>query len=359
MSPHTSHTPLIVGMVGVGGFGGYRRTRMRQTGLFRLAACYDRNAEALAQACSEEHAKAAQSVEALLAEPGLEGLVISTGIDTHASLAVAAMQAGLHVFVEKPLCGSPAEIDLLTQARQATGRIVGVGHNDVHVDPICRLIRQHLDDGLLGTLTCYEENTSHGGGLEIRPGDWRGQLDRNPGGMLMQCGVHALHQLRHLFGPISSLAAMMRYDANPNTQTADVANVLIRHQSGLIGTLNCYHVTPYCHELRVFGTEATLYTDTHLKKAWRQQRKAHQVEERIEIPVPAVDPQPENSNLLNWYRAIRERIAPRPSLEDGIEAVLPVFAAAISDAQRRTVDLSEIQIKRPQPAETRCPAEKN
>src|SRR5690606_19620913 len=99
-------------------------------------------------------------------------------------------------------------------------------------DPIVRTVREHLERGTLGTLTAYEENTSHSGGLEIRPGDWRGLRDRNPGGMLLQCGVHALHRLVHLFGPIERVGAMMRYDANQATQTADAACTIIRHRSG-------------------------------------------------------------------------------------------------------------------------------
>lgn len=332
---------LVVGMVGLANFGGHRRTLMRATGLFQIAAAFDRNPAALEAAQKQDGAKPVNSFEELLAFPGLEAIVISTGVDSHAPFAIQAMERGLHVFVEKPLCGRIEEIEQLVETRNRTKRIVGVGHSDNETSPVGRLIKDYLANGKIGTLAAYEENTSHSGGLEIKPGDWRGMRDKNPGGMLLQCGVHALHQLVYLFGPIAQVSCQMRYDANPNTQTADVANVLIRHKSGLLGTLNCYHITAYIHELHLFGTKGNLYIDTHAKKAWYQERKRGEVEPRVEVEVPKVASS-DTANLINWFNAIRKGTVASPSLEDGIAAVLPVFASEISDQQGRTVTLDEV-----------------
>jgi UDP-N-acetyl-2-amino-2-deoxyglucuronate dehydrogenase len=344
MTPET----MIVGMIGVGGFGVRRRGYMRRTGHFKIAACCDRGPEALKKACSEEGATPCADFDELLATPGLEGVVIATGADTHTDLTLRALRAGLHVFVEKPLCSNEAQIAQLLEARRVSGRVVGVGHSDVHADAIYRLIRHYIDSGRLGTVAAYEDNSSHSGGLEIKKGDWRSFKENNPGGMLFQCGVHALHGLTYLFGPVASVQAMMRYDAHPGTETADVTNVLIRHESGMVGTLNCYHVTPYCRELRVFGTRGALFLDTNLRRAWFQERKRGEVEPRVEIPVPAVEPLDDCSNVINWYKACRGEGQPRPSLEDGINAVLPVFAAELAAEEGRAVMLDELRQGAPQ-----------
>ena len=211
---------LTVGMIGVANFGAFRRKQMRASGHFTLAAVCDRNAESLAAAVTEEQSAAYTDFAAMLAHPGLEGVVISTGADSHASLAIAAMRKGLHVFVEKPLCCFVAEVDALRQAARETGRVIGLGHNHCVSDPLLNLAKRFIEEGRLGTVVAFEENSSHSGGLEINPGDWRGLADRNPGGMLFQCGVHAFHGMAYLFGPIDTVQAMMRYDANPNTETA-------------------------------------------------------------------------------------------------------------------------------------------
>ena len=343
MSETSNQPRMKVGMVGVSGFGAARRRTLRQAGLFDLVACYDRNPDAMKKAQEEDGAKPTQSLDELLQTPGLEGLVISTGVDSHVELAVRGLEAGLHVLVEKPLCGRPEEAQRLIEARDRTGLVVATGHSDYETSAIYQLGRQYIDAGKLGTLVCYEENSSHSGGLEIKPGDWRGLRENNPGGMLLQCGVHSVHLLRYLIGPIDKLDAMMRYDAHDGTETADAANVLLHHENGLIGTLNCYHTTGYVHELRLFGTKGNLYMDTIQKRAWFQPRKRGEREDREEITVPKAPEHAGHANVINWFRAVREGRPPQPSLEDGVEAVLVVFAAERADHEGRRVALSEIR----------------
>lgn len=332
---------LTVGLVGVANFGGYRRKQMQAAGCFNLVAMCDRNTEALAMAATDEKARAYDDFRAMLEHPGLEGIVISTGADSHARFAIAAMRKGLHVFVEKPLCCSAEEVAALRQTQRETGCVVGLGHNHCASDGLLNLAKDYIAEGRLGTVVAFEENSSHSGGLEIEPGDWRGMAGRNPGGMLFQCGVHALHALAYLFGPVDAVQAMMRYDANPNTETADAANVLLHCPNGLVGTLNCYHVTGYCHELRIFGTKGNLYLDTHKKQAWFQPRKRNEVEEREPVAVPASPPEHLHANVLSWYEGIRHGKPVYPGLEDGIAAVLPVFAAEQSSVKRTQVEISK------------------
>ena len=333
MTPVSS--PVRVGMIGVGGYGSYRRERLREAGGFELLACCDQNEQALAQACEQEGARAVTNFDALLADPQIEAVIISTGIDTHASFAIQAMQAGKHVFVEKPLCASKAEADELIRVRDETGCVCVVGHTDNDSDPITQLTKSMIISDQLGTVVAYEENASHSGGLWIQPGDWRGQRERNPGGMLMQCGVHALHRFNYLFGPVVNVAAMMRYDAHLDTQTADATNVLLRHASGLVGTLNCYHVTAYCHELRLFGTNGNLYINTHEYQAWFQPSERGGAETREPVVLSRPDAVQRCANLIHWRNAIRKGAPAHPSLEDAVAAVAPVFAAEKAAEKRQ------------------------
>lgn len=334
--------PIRIGMVGVGRFGTHRRKTLRQAGRFDLVACCDRDPAALQEACEEERARPFDSMDRMLGAADLEAIMVSTGADSHASLALQAMNAGKHVFIEKPLCSTLEEVGALRETQRRTGAVVGLGHAHVDLVPSVRLVRTLGETGRLGTLVCYEENSSHSGGLEFRRDEWRATRARNPGGMLFQCGVHALHGLVHLFGPVRSLSAMMRYDANPATETADAACVLLRHTSGMIGTLNCYHVTAYCHEFRIFGTRGNAYIDTFTGAADFQPRKRGGIENREPVELdPLADDAPVR-NLLEWARAIRTGTDPSPSLDDGMNAVLPVFAAQRAADERREVLLEEL-----------------
>jgi predicted dehydrogenase len=321
--------PLRIAQVGVGNFGAYRRARLRETGLFTLIAAYDHNPEALAQCRQEDGAAPADSYEAMLETPGLEAVIISTGAKYHAQQIIAAVERGLHVFVEKPLCSTPEEVEQLLAVQRATGRVIGVGHTDHSHDAVARTTQHLLAHGELGVVAAVEATTAHSGGLFIQPGDWRGDPQKNPGGMLFQCGVHKIHELQFLFGPIVRVSAMMRGDVHA-TGTADVALCLLEFASGLVGTLHAYHVTPYYHTLHIFGTAATLYRESRFFDEGTTLRLQREHLDGKAQPREVVTVTGENDvcgNLRSFYRAIREGGEASPSLRDGAAAVNVVFAA--------------------------------
>lgn len=332
---------LKVGMVGVGGFGGFRRERMRETGLFDLVAAYDLNTAALARCQQEDGARPVVSFKELLGVPGLEALVISTGARFHAEQAIQAMEKGLHVFVEKPLCSTPSELEAMVAAQKKTGRVVGVGHHDHSHDAVSATIKSMIDGGQLGKVASFELTTAHSGGLVMKPGEWRADPARNPGGMLFQCGVHGIHRLLFYFGPITRVASMMRYDVH-TSPTADVALCHLQFASGLIGALNAYHVTPYRHTLQIYGTRVNLYliegTFDQPKRLFSQETKLDGQKEP-EVPVTVKGESDDCGNLRSFYRAIREGGQPYPSLIDGARAVQAVFAAEESARLGRTVEV--------------------
>lgn len=322
---------LRVAMVGVGGFGAHRRKLMRQAGCFKLVAAYDHNPEALAAACREDGAAAAESYEALLDTPGIDAMVISTGATAHAAQVIAAIERGLHVFVEKPVCTNEAELAQLRAIATRTDRVIATGHTDLTNDPVAECIRGLLHADALGRIAAAEVTTAHSGGLLIKPGDWRGRADANPGGMLFQCGVHKIHELMYYFGPVRQVSAMMRHDVH-TTETADVAVCLLAFESGVVATLKAYHVTPYYHRLCIMGTAASLYRDdrffdegTTLQMQRHDAKHPGAKQPRETVAIPSVgDP---CGSLRSFHRAVRTGSAAYPSLVDGLRAVAVVFAA--------------------------------
>ncbi|MEY2906960.1 MAG: 1,5-anhydro-D-fructose reductase [Verrucomicrobiota bacterium] len=335
---------IKVAQVGVANFGRYRRERLRESGLFDLVAAHDFNPEALAACEAEDGARPVGGYDELLETPGIEAVIICSGGKDHADHMVRAMEKGLHVFVEKPLCSTPEEVGLLLETQRRTGRVVGVGHADHSTCRVSRATKRLIDDGVLGSIATFEKTTAHSGGLQIKPGDWRGDPAKNPGGMLFQCGVHGFHELMYYFGPITDVSALMRHDVH-TTGTADVAICHLQFASGLVGTLNAYHVTPYRHTLSLYGTKANLYrNDRYFSEGTSMQIQkvsGSNGEEPLE-PVPLPGDDDLCGNLRNFYRAIREGGECYPSLRDGALAVQVVFAAEESARTRRVVKIPEL-----------------
>lgn len=334
---------LKVAQVGVGGFGGHRRWSMRETGLFDLVAAYDWNEKALEACCAQEGAAPASSYEAMLETPGVEAVIVTTGAKFHADQVAKAAEKGFHVFVEKPVCATKEELDALLEVQKRTGVVIASGHNDHRHEAESLKTKELIDSGALGKVATFEKTTAHNGGLLMKPGDWRADPDKNPGGMLFQCGVHALHELMFYFGPIVEVSSMMRHDVH-TSQTADVALCHLKFASGLIGTLNAYHVTPYRHTFSVFGTRANLYRDSRFfdegTTILMQESKLDGHKEPllpVEVDHGLADP---CGNIRSFYHAIRDGAELYPSLLDGLRAVAVVFAAEESARTGRIVQIN-------------------
>lgn len=341
---------LKVVQIGVGGFGATRRGLMRSTGLFDLIAAYDLNPEALRASEAEDGAQPVVGYDELLDFPGAEAVVISTGGKFHAEQVIAAARKGLHVFVEKPLCSTPEEMHALLDVEKETGVVIGVGHGDHTRDGKALLLKEKIDSGDIGQVSSFEKTTCHSGGWFIKPGDWRGDPEKNPGGMLFQCGCHAFHELMFLFGPIREVQSIMRYDVNENTGTADAALCLVRFENGIIGTLNAYHVSPYRHTFSIFGTRKNLYRTDYYFQRGTEILEQTDHRDGAEQPPVAVEFDHDTSGaaaggLITFHDAIRTGAKLYPSLLDGARAVAAVFAAEQSVKTGKPVAMTELGLR--------------
>lgn len=95
--------------------------------------------------------KAVDSAGAALEDPEVSGVVIATPAGTHYELARTALLAGKHVFVEKPLATTVAEVDELGRLAHGRNRVVMVGHTFIYNTAV-RYVKKLIDDGTLGDI---------------------------------------------------------------------------------------------------------------------------------------------------------------------------------------------------------------
>jgi len=88
---------------------------------------------------------------AVLADPEVDALIIATPAATHFELALAALRAGKHVFVEKPLATSADEVDTLAREAAARHLVVMVGHTFIYNSAV-RYVKKLIDAGDLGEI---------------------------------------------------------------------------------------------------------------------------------------------------------------------------------------------------------------
>ena len=87
----------------------------------------------------------------MLADPGLDAVVVATMWRDHAAPTIAALRAGKHVFVEKPMASSAAECDAMIRARDESGRFCMTGHI-CRFNPRYRAAKREIEAGAVGRI---------------------------------------------------------------------------------------------------------------------------------------------------------------------------------------------------------------
>jgi predicted dehydrogenase len=215
-------------------------------------------AEALARALGQ--GEVANDYATVLADPAVDAVVLASYDDDHAAQVVAAFRAGKHVFCEKPLCRTPAELDAIATARGDRH----LGCNLVlRAAPLFRWLRDAIRGGELGDIYALDGDYLYGRLHKITDG-WRGSVDDYS---VMQGGaVHLVDLMIWLLGerPTSVTAAGNRIVTRDTAfRYPDFVAATYEMPSGAIGriTANFGCVHKHQHVLRVFGTKATFIAD--------------------------------------------------------------------------------------------------
>jgi predicted dehydrogenase len=174
--------------------------------------------------------KTTTDARAVLDDPDVDAVLIATPISTHHSLAMEALAAGKHVFVEKPMATTVAECDEMCEAAEARGLTLMVGHTFVYSPPV-RAVKGILDSGELGDvrfITCSRVNLG---------------LHQKDVSVVWDLAPHDLSILAYWLGETPSSVQAMGRSCIANGMP-DVAFLNVRYSSGIIAELEVSWLSP-------------------------------------------------------------------------------------------------------------------
>ena len=195
---------LSVGIVGCGLIGGKRADALDGD---LLVGCVDADA-ARAEAFAAERGTVACASLAELLELAPDVVVVATTHDALSPLACEALAGGCHVLVEKPAGRSAEEIDRISAAAAASGRLVKVGFNHRFHPAIARAVEE-ARSGAHGDVMFMRGRYGHGGRLGYER-EWRARPELSGGGELIDQGMHLLDIAHWLLGPLPLQSALVR-----------------------------------------------------------------------------------------------------------------------------------------------------
>ncbi|HEX6057701.1 MAG TPA: Gfo/Idh/MocA family oxidoreductase [Gemmatimonadaceae bacterium] len=225
-------TELRVGLIGFGTAGAaFHAPLIATTPGLRLAAIVTREPARRAQA-GREHPGAAilDDADALLARAAaLDLAVVATPNRTHVPLAMAALEAGLAVVVDKPLATSAADARALVSEARRRGRMLTVYQNR-RWDGDFLTMRRLVAEGAVGEPLRLESRFERWRPTP-KPG-WRESGDpAEGGGLLFDLGSHLVDQALLLLGPVVRVYAELDR-RRPDVRTDDDAFVALEHATG-------------------------------------------------------------------------------------------------------------------------------
>jgi predicted dehydrogenase len=226
------------------------------------------------EAFARQHGlKLLPSYEAVLADPTIDAVVLTTPPSGHRAQVIAAAKAGKHVFCEKPFTYSKAEAAEAVAAVEAAGLALGIGYNR-RFHPEMEKLKERIRTGGLGTILHIECTMAGPNGLFLKPEAWRAQKDEAPCGGLASLGVHAIDGMIDLVGEIDHLFCQSFRRAVPN-ESDDTTSILFRMKNGVTGYLSTMTATAGFYAFQVFGSAGWLRLEgmTHIAGASSEERR--------------------------------------------------------------------------------------
>jgi predicted dehydrogenase len=231
----------------------------RELDWVRVTACVDADPDTASQAAQQfPNAQASTDFAAALASE-VDAVVISTPNHLHRPQAIAAIEAGKHVLLQKPVAANLADAEAIADAAFHSTRTVGL-YMSYFDQPLIHDLRDMVSQGWLGDVVQCHARLMHQGGMmwsdQALEGQrsWRGSVEQTGGGCFIQLAVHYIHIFEWATGARVVRATGFTHNLHcQGLEGEDVACAVLELDSGAMLTLD----TAWCangESLAVFGT---------------------------------------------------------------------------------------------------------
>ncbi len=263
----------------------------------------------------------------------------------HVEVSEAALAAGKHVLIEKPMATNLDGIERLIRASKQSRRLLLLAEN-FRFMPHLERAKEVMADGALGEIFLIEVNHFE----RLHPRGWRTEADPESGGTLIDVGHHFVDMAVQLGGPVDWVFAQFARRTLPEFTGEDTAVLMLGYTSGVIGQLSLSIGAPGAPPQPTFivcGTHASLYFDWQ-SGLWTGEGRAW----TPSMLVLAKKPEPPDS-FDYWGAAIHAMVqgvvrdlragrAPRVTGEDARHDLAIILAARQSARTREVVTIQHV-----------------
>lgn len=340
-----------IGLVGLGNMGKAHRASLRAGRVegLQLTAICDR-AEALPEPVEGE----AQFTEfgAMLRSGEIDAVLIATPHYFHTTMGIEALEAGLHVMVEKPLSVHKADCERLVAAHRGGAQVFGAMFQ-LRTDPLYQQIRSLITGGELGEIRRVLWDCTDWFRTETyyASGGWRATWKGEGGGVLLNQCPHNLDLYQWLFGMPQEVTGFCQFGRYHDIEVEDDVTAYFRYADGRHATfITSTGEAPGRNLLQVTGERGVLTVEGRSLKFLRNRVPMSQFSAetaagfakpecwQVEVPVPEGGAS-HNVVLQNFADAIRKGEPLIAPAAEGIHSIELANAILLSTWKQRTVVL--------------------
>ncbi len=299
-----------------------------------LAAVCDPN-DKLAQSYAEQYNVGNLSFAAILANPAIEGVVLAVPVSLHASMAIEAMNARKHVYVEKPLAMNTIEAEAMIASAKKNGVQLMVGHL-LQYHPIFMAVRELVESGELGSLSYVYSN-------RLSFGKVRSEED-----VIWSFAPHDISMILSLTGQEPEVVRTVS-SCILQPDIADTATVHMEFKSAIKAHVSVSWLHPYKEQkLVVVGQRGMIVFDD--TKPWNEKLAVyrhivHSTDglpslkkaevEYLEVP----QSEPLKNECQHFINVISENAVPLTDGDEGLRVLKVLSAASLSESEKRDVEV--------------------
>jgi len=281
-----------------------------------------------------------EDVSTMIAKNDIDAIVIGTPNFLHAMQSLEAMNAGIHVMVEKPMAMNVKEAEEMLNTSQQTNTKLLVAHC-WRFDKDVLWLKEKIQQSLIGRII-----HTHGYGVHVNwgPQGWFTQKALAGGGALVDMGIHAIDTARFLLGdplPVNVYAHIGTYYGNYDVD--DTAELVIEWKNGTTSTVEAGWWQPHADGpeagTRLYGDEG--YASVFPTYIEQPNIKLQTVEKILSgLPYPRdehCEQEMYNRQMAHFFECIREDKTPVPGGEEGL-INMKILQAAYTSAVSGTVE---------------------
>lgn len=302
-----------------------------------LGAIYARNNEKAKQLGEKFNCKSFSKLDDFLAEKEIDIVTIATPSGAHLEPTIAAAKAKKHIICEKPLEVTPDRIAKMIEVAE-TEKVMLSGIFNRRFNPAVEELKKAIDDQRFGKLTLCDAQIKWFRTQEYYDsGKWRGTMELDGGGALMNQAIHTIDLLIYLVGNVKRVSASMALLTHENIEVEDTAVAILEFENGALGTIqgstSCWSSTGHPAEVQICGSKGSAFLSDESFRVWdflENKKQDIYVKENLmsgeEIGFGANDPSAINfiGHQRNFENVIDALENGKPPLISGYEAMKSV-----------------------------------